>query len=297
MSTSPVPSRSAAVTVPWRRLLPAFVLLAPLLGAARAQTPIANPLMRPGPAAVRVDAPPPPPPNGARSAAERNPVVAAPTSSPATAPRSAVDEVPAAVLERVASLYVAAIVDGSAVLRSQLSIPQSGLAGQGGSPATANGGAAATHATPAGAAAGGAGGVSGAGAQGQGSFRSTSYVVHDSQPIRLFDSYRLLPRVDDEGVILYLLPPRERRGEVPRVVFRGLLTSVIGAPYVPSKGQLETPDGGLDGRARRDLSNVDRRIGAGSGAGSGTGGAAAGNDGRTGSGTVGSGSGSSTTNR
>ena len=256
-----------------------------LAAPAWAQLSTANPLLRPNPPQARTESSATSPPPLPRSAAERSGVPPGSAAGLAQVPRGEGDEVPSAVLERVASLYVAAIVDSSAVLRSQLAVAQPGIGGAGLGAASGVPGQTATM--------GGQGtalGSSSAPAAAS-NFRAASYVVHDSQPIRLFDNYRLLPRVDDTGVVLYLLPPSSRRGEIPRVVFRGLLTSVIGAPYVPARSLLETPDGGLDGKARRELVNVDRRAGSSSGA-SGTGA-----DGRTGTGAQGSGNTSTNTSR
>jgi hypothetical protein len=163
-----------------------------------------------------------------------------------------------AVQERVSGLYVAAIVDRSAVLRSQLSVPQIAFAGGGG-----GGGGAPSTAPGAGSQGLGGGGAVGSLpiAAAPNIYRSSSFVVRDGQAVDFIDRHRLLARVSRDTVVLYLLPEKGTRHEESKVVFRGSIDSLIASPPVPARGLMESPDGGIDGRARRDLANVDPRGG------------------------------------
>jgi len=92
-------------------------------------------------------------------------------------------------------------------------------------------------------------------------YRSSSFVVRDGQVFDLIDRHRVLARVSRDTVVLYLLPEKGTRHEESKVVFRGSIDSLIASPPVPSRGLMESPDGGIDGKARRDLANVDPRGG------------------------------------
>lgn len=163
--------------------------------------------------------------------------------------------IPLAVQERVSGLYVAAIVDRSAVLRSQLAVPQMTFAGGGGGARSTEPGAGSQGA-------GGGGPVGGLpSAAAPNVYRSSSFVVRDGQVFDLIDRHRVLARVSRDTVVLYLLPEKGTRHEESKVVFRGSIDSLIASPPVPARGLMESPDGGIDGRARRDLANVDPRGG------------------------------------
>jgi uncharacterized membrane protein YgcG len=97
------------------------------------------------------------------------------------------------------------------------------------------------------------------------------YFVRDAEPFHLFDRYRLLPRIQDTTVMLYLLPEHaEESGKRPQIVFRATLDSVSKDPYVPSK--LESLGAG-DGSAYQGLISTGS---GGGGGGKSAGGAAAG---------------------
>jgi hypothetical protein len=260
---------------PPRRCLPALALLA--CAPLTAQPVIPNPLVQPAAAAAAASA----------AAASGAPAAGAAAAGPAAGrgapnpltPQSRSGEtsplppdapaggaeppsIPLAVQERVSGLYVAAIVDRAAVLRSQIAVPQmmfsSGALQGGGVPVGGQGGAGqsggAGGAAPAAAAGGGGGG-------GGTVFRSATYVVRDGQVVDFIDRYRVLARVTRDTVVLYLMADKPGEGDRNKVVFRGSIDSVIAAPPVPARGTLEAPDGGLDGKARRDLANVDARSG------------------------------------
>jgi hypothetical protein len=161
---------------------------------------------------------------------------AAPQAAPAGAPKDvakALDDVPADLMGRVSALYVSAIVGDVAVLRAG-SAATGGGAGSGGSSA---------------------GGAAPAAAAG----RAVVYYVRDAEPFQIFDRFRLLPKVQDTTVVLYLMPdahsdPSKR----PQVVFRASLDSLNTTPHVPSKldsageagpyqGLIQTGAGGSSG--------------------------------------------------
>lgn len=172
--------------------------------------------------------------------------------------------IPLAVQERVSGLYVAAIVDRSAVLRSQLAVPQMTFGGGAGGGGGGGGGARSTEPGAGSQGAGGGGPVGGMpGAAAPNVYRSSSFVVRDGQVFDLIDRHRVLARVSRDTVVLYLLPEKGTRHEESKVVFRGSIDSLIASPPVPARGLMESPDGGIDGRARRDLANVDPRGGGG----------------------------------
>lgn len=236
-------------------------------GSAQAQSGLPNPLIRPTPPSNAAPAAP-----GAAGAMPSMPVPG-PERSPMRGGPLPVDgleggrgasgspppSIPYAVQERVANLYVAAIVDRAAVLRSQLAVPQvvfsSGGAGgapAGGAPAQA-GGAEGMAAAPVPGAAPGAQQAPGASV-----FRSPAYVVRDGQVVDFIDVHRVLSRVTRDTVVLYLLPGGDDDERRAKVIFRGSIDSVIAAPPVPARTQLETPGGGTDGSAWRELTDIRR---------------------------------------
>ena len=174
--------------------------------------------------------------------------------------------IPSAVLERVSGLYVAAIVDKAAILRSQLAVPQVVFASGAGPaivPVTGSSGGGSSSSgggSPQGGAAAQPSGGTPGGSQGPSAvYRAPSYIVRDGQVVDFVDVHQVVARVTRDTVVLYLLAEAGAPDRRARVVFRGTIDSVIASPPAPSRATLETPDGGLDGRARRDLTNVDNR--------------------------------------
>jgi hypothetical protein len=254
------------MNAPFRLSLLQMACLACLAGPALAQPIIPNPLVRPVTAAA------------AAASAASVPLPAAAPARRGERPGSSPDEagqpgeppsIPLAIQERVSGLYVAAIVGKAAVLRSQMAVAQvvfsngPGSAGGGGAAASTQGsGTGSTAPRP-----GGGPGESAA----RGVFRAASYVVRNGQVVDFIDRYKVLARVTADTVVLYLLPPDTGDERHAKVVFRGSIDSVIASPPVPLASSLEAPDGGLDGKAWRALSDVATR---GFGAGSRTDGAA-----------------------
>lgn len=235
-----------------------------------AQPIIPNPLVQPAPRTA------PPPPDGAQPGAPAGQGAPAQGGRPA-APgggelpsglRANAGEpppsIPLAVQERVNNLYVAAIVDRAAVLRSQLAVPQTVFANSTGISPT-------TGAAVGGGSAGNAGGTapnasgSGSGSQGTGLayqvYRSPSYIVRDGQVVDFVDFHKVLARVTRDTVVLYLLPDDNGDERRAKVVFRGSIDSVIAAPPAPPRTGLDAPGGGIDGAAWRELTNVENRAG------------------------------------
>ena len=239
---------------------------------AVAQPIIPNPLVRPVGAALTASAPAVPMPAAAPARRGERPDSAADGSRDNSEPPS----IPIAIQERVSGLYVAAIVGKAAVLRSQTAVAQvvfssgpGSAGGSGGAGAGSQGGAGGQAAARA---SGGGAGSSGAGDTGpRGVFRAATYVVNNGQVIDFIDRYKVLARVSADTVVLYLLPTDTGDERQSKVVFRGSIDSAISSPPVPSASALESPDGGLDGKAWRALSNVGTR---GFGSGSRTEGAA-----------------------
>lgn len=247
------------------------VLLAAVMGSAsltaRAQPIIPNPLVRPAPPAAAASAPVSAQPAGAtpRRGAERSDLLPDGLKDEAAPP-----SIPLAVQERVSGLYVAAIVGKAAVLRSQLAVPQVVFAnastgnpnGGGGSTAGSGGAGAAGSASGSSGRSGANAGAAGGEANARGVYRAPAYIVRNGQVVDFIDRYKVLARVTHDTVVLYLLPVDTGDERHSKVVFRGSIDSVISAPPTPSGEQLQAPDGGLDGKAWRELSNVR---GAGSG--------------------------------
>jgi hypothetical protein len=62
------------------------------------------------------------------------------------------------------------------------------------------------------------------------------YYVRDAEPFQIFDRFRLLPRVQDTTVILYLMPDDPANfSKRPQVIFRASIDSLPSTPYVPSR--------------------------------------------------------------
>jgi hypothetical protein len=271
-------SARPAFPAPGRALAHLLAVAAVVASAAavpvRAQPIIPNPLIQPAPAAAAASAAAsqgpaagqPPAQGGARGTSPSTSARALDSSSQSPLPPGAdaaePPSIPLAVQERVSGLYVAAIVDRSAVLRSQLAVPQMVFASAGGAGAVSAG-----NPQSQGQALGGGGGNPGAGgaagipSTGPTVYRSISYVVRDGQVVDFIDRYRILARVTRDTVVLYLMPEKGARADEAKVVFRGSIDSVIAAPPVPSRSLLEAPDGGLDGKSRRELADVASRSG------------------------------------
>ncbi len=151
-------------------------------------------------------------------------------------PAKSADElskIPQSLNDKIANLYVSAIVDKIALLRTQVN---------------AVGAAAGSPAPTTGANTGGAG---------LAPVRSMSYTVRDGEIIDYFPGYRILVRVQPETVTLYWLEGElkaDMTQQQTKIVFKGSVdTNFITPVVVPPK--LEGPDGGLDGGARKSAIN------------------------------------------
>jgi len=146
--------------------------------------------------------------------------------------------------ERLANLYVSAVIGDRAVLRSLevSTVPSlnSNVSSGGGS------GGGATSGSP------GGGGATGGNVAG---LRSQSYVVRNGEVVPFLDKLRLLVRVRDTTVTLFDVTdipagnydPLDLMDRGFPVAFRGSVDSVQSAPYVPPN--LIAPGAGLDGTA------------------------------------------------
>lgn len=262
----PVPAATGRARAAGPLAAAASLLLAS--AAALAQPALPNPLIRPTPAAPGAAAAP-----GGAGALPAVPVPGPERGSLRGGPLpvdgldggrggsgsgSAPPSIPYAVQERVANLYVAAIVDRAAVLRSQLAVPQvvfSSGAANAAAPQGAGGAEGQPAAMPGLPAPGGAQ-QGGGQAPGASVFRSPAYVVRDGQVVDFIDVHRVLSRVTRDTVVLYLLPEGDEKRA--KVIFRGSIDSVIAAPPVPPRTALETPGGGTDGSAWRELTDIRR---------------------------------------
>jgi hypothetical protein len=181
------------------------------------------------------------------------------------------------VAERLAGLYVSAVIGDRAVLRSLDVRTVPGLTGNiGASIGAGQGGG--------GAAAGGAAGA--ASSTGIAGLRSQVYIVRNGEVMSLLDKLRVLVRVRDTTVTLYDvtdIPPGQYdpldlmdRG-FP-VAFRGSVDSMQSLP--PTPGTLIEPGGGVDGAAfqrARNTSGETSNSGSGGGLRTTTGGGGTGN--------------------
>ena len=149
--------------------------------------------------------------------------------------------------ERLANLYVSAVIGDRAVLRSLevSTVPplNSNVSSGGGATSGSSGGGGAT---------GGGGGGFGGNVAG---LRSQSYVVRNGEVVPFLDKLRLLVRVRDTTVTLFDVTdipagnydPLDLMDRGFPVAFRGSVDSVQSAPYVPPN--LIAPGAGLDGTA------------------------------------------------
>ena len=196
-----------------------FILCLLSLGDVLAQKALPNPLVQPPKRAAPSGAPEGAPSEGG-----------APSGQPPQG-KEAVKEVDSGlgeVLGKVSGLYVSAIIGDVAVLRAS--------AGSGGS---------ASSGQASGGAGGGASGAAAGGGAGGASNRAVVYFVRDAEPFQIFDRYRLLPKIQDTTVLLYLMPDNPQdAGKRPQIVFRSTLDSVGSTPYIPPK--MEAP-GSVDG--------------------------------------------------
>lgn len=213
---------------------------------------IPNPLVRPQRGAPTVAAPG----TAAQSAPDTQ---RGATAAPARARTTGGEGLPAqeqreegTVAERLAGLYVSAVIGDRAVLRSLDVRTVPGLvANIGASIGTGQGGGGAT----AGAGGGGGGAAGAASNTGIAGIRSQVYIVRNGEVMSLLDRLRVLVRVRDTTVTLYDvtdIPPGQYdpldlmdRG-FP-VAFRGSVDSMQSMP--PTPGLLIAPGEGVDGEA------------------------------------------------
>jgi hypothetical protein len=226
---------------------------------------IPNPLMRPSrteQAQQPGTATPEPAGRGDRS-------TVAPTRTPRRAAEGeglpAEPETPKSSSERLANLYVSAVIGDRAVLRSLevRTVPRLGSASAGSASASGSGGA------PGGES--GGGGVVSTGGGDIAGLRSQVYVVRNGEVIPFLDRLRVLVRVRDTTVTLFDVTdvpagnydPLDMLDRGFPVAFRGSVDSIQTAPPIP--GGLAAPSGGLDGdafdRSRDTTRGIDARSG------------------------------------
>ncbi len=161
--------------------------------------------------------------------------------------------------ERLANLYVSAVIGDRAVLRSLevSTVPplNSNVSSGGGATSGSSGGGGATGGNVAG-------------------LRSQSYVVRNGEVVPFLDKLRLLVRVRDTTVTLFDVTdipagnydPLDLMDRGFPVAFRGSVDSVQSAPYVPPN--LIAPGAGLDGTAFDKARDTSVRSGSSTSSGS-----------------------------
>ena len=156
----------------------------------------------------------------------------------------AIPKIPAPLSDAVANLYVSAIVNKMALLRTQQGQVAMGGAGWGGASPSAAG------ASLPGAA--------------MANNKSQSYMVRDGEIVDSFTGYKVLVRVQSDSVTLYWLDNDTGANSSPgqtKVIFKGSIDANFVAPAVAAP-KLEGPDGGLDGAARKSAINPATQTGA-----------------------------------
>ena len=261
------------------RRMPTLTLLAAALATVLASAPawsqvIPNPLMRPQRSQ--------PAQQPAAPAAE--PQARGATAAPQARASRAIEgeglpaegEAAKPLSEKLANLYVSAVIGDRAVLRSLevRTVPRLGASSATGG--TATGG---TRSGETGGGGGGGGDIAG--------LRSQVYVVRNGEVLPFLDRTRLLVRVRDTTVTLFDVTdvppgnydPLDLMDRGFPVAFRGSVDSV--QTLAPTPPSLTAPGGGLDGAAFRDSRDTQDGAGSRSGgnAGSATGGNSGGNSG------------------
>ncbi len=226
---------------------------------------IPNPLVRP-PRSSSASADQPAPGTQARGATATPPGRTARSADgeglPTEAPR---EKSPS---ERLANLYVSAVIGDRAVLRS---LEVSTVPPLNSNVSSAGGGSATSGSSGGGGATGGGGGGFGGNVAG---LRSQSYVVRNGEVVPFLDRLRLLVRVRDTTVTLFDVTdipagnydPLDLMDRGFPVAFRGSVDSVQSAPYVPPT--LIAPGAGLDGTAFDKARDTSVRSGSSTSSGS-----------------------------
>jgi len=141
--------------------------------------------------------------------------------------------IPEALTQSVNGLFVTAILDKVAMLRTQTSV------GQGGQ--STNTGASQSAGAPG----------------GLGQQRSLSYIIRDGEVIDYFAGYRVIARVQPDSVALYWLPnsaDENGSNKSTRIIYKASIdTNFISTTIAERK--LEGPGGGLDGGVRQSAVN------------------------------------------
>ena len=186
--------------------------------------------------------------------------------------------------EKLANLYVSAVIGDRAVLRSLevRTVPRLGASSATGGNATSG-----TRSGEAGGGGGGGGGAGGGVGNDIAGLRSQVYVVRNGEVLPFLDRTRLLVRVRDTTVTLFDVTdippgnydPLDLMDRGFPVAFRGSVDSVQTLP--PTAPALTAPGGGLDGNAFRNSRDTQRGTNSGTG-GSATTGSGGGNTGNAG---------------